>query len=115
MRNFQMLATPCAMRRLTLSEEPISAGTREIVLVEVNLGEGAPVWGDGGYGGACRRIRHYVQPRRVHMVQPDLDTVGLTGGHRLPYWCARNGVRPIPHNRGTQLRTAGTVRRGYPN
>jgi len=37
---------------------------------------------------------------------PDLDTVGLTGGRRLAYMCSLNGVRLIPHNWGTHVRTA---------
>ncbi|MCC7233708.1 MAG: mandelate racemase/muconate lactonizing enzyme family protein [Bryobacterales bacterium] len=54
-------------------------------------------------------IRNYVQPRRVHIVQPDLDTVGLTGGRRLAYMCALNGIRLIPHNWGTHIRTAAAL------
>ncbi len=54
-------------------------------------------------------LRHYVQPRRVAIVQPDLDTVGFTGGRRLSYLCALNGIRLMPHNWGTHVRTAGEL------
>lgn len=54
-------------------------------------------------------LRNYVQPRRVQIIQPDLDTVGLTGGRRLSYLCALNGIRLMPHNWGTHIRTAGEL------
>ncbi len=54
-------------------------------------------------------LRHYIQPRRVHILQPDLDTVGLTGGRKISYLCALNGMRVVPHNWGTHVRTAGEL------
>ena len=54
-------------------------------------------------------LRNYVQPRRVDIVQPDLDTVGFTGGRRLSQQCALAGLRMIPHNWGTHVRTAGEL------
>ena len=54
-------------------------------------------------------IRHYIQPRRVDIVQPDLDTVGFTGARRIAHMCELNGVRLIPHNWGTHVRTAGAL------
>lgn len=58
---------------------------------------------------ADRLILDYVQPRLVPIVQPDLDTVGLTGGRRLSYLCWLNHLRLIPHNWGTAIRTAATL------
>ena len=54
-------------------------------------------------------LRHYVRPRRVHIVQPDLEIVGFTGGRRISYLCALNGVRLVPHNWGTHIRTVGEL------
>jgi D-galactarolactone cycloisomerase len=54
-------------------------------------------------------VRNYIQPKRVPIVQPDLDTVGLTGGRRISYLCALNGLRLVPHNWGTHIRTAGEL------
>ena len=54
-------------------------------------------------------IKNYIQPRAVDIVQPDLDTVGLTGGRSLSHFCRQNQVRLIPHNWGTAIRTAGTL------
>ena len=53
--------------------------------------------------------RCYVAPERVRIAQPDLDTVGLTGGRRIAQLCALNGVRLVPHNWGTHVRTAGEL------
>ncbi|MBS1823825.1 MAG: mandelate racemase/muconate lactonizing enzyme family protein [Acidobacteria bacterium] len=58
---------------------------------------------------ADRLILDYIQPRLVPIVQPDLDTVGLTGGRRLSYLCWLNHLRLIPHNWGTAIRTAATL------
>jgi D-galactarolactone cycloisomerase len=58
---------------------------------------------------ADRLILDYIQPRRVDILQPDLETVGLTGGRRLSYLCWLNRIRLIPHNWGTALRTAATL------
>jgi D-galactarolactone cycloisomerase len=54
-------------------------------------------------------LRHYVRPRRVDIVQPDLDTVGLTGARHISCMCALNQVRLMPHNWGTHIRTAGVL------
>lgn len=54
-------------------------------------------------------LRNYIRPKRVPIVQPDLDTVGLTGGRRISYLCALNGLRLVPHNWGTHIRTAGEL------
>jgi D-galactarolactone cycloisomerase len=59
--------------------------------------------------GADQAIKDYIQPRRVDILQPDLDTVGFTGGRRLGYLCWLNSIRLIPHNWGTALRTVATL------
>lgn len=56
-----------------------------------------------------RLIVDYIQPRRVDIIQPDLETVGLTGGRRLSYLAWLNHLRMIPHNWGTAIRTAATL------
>ncbi len=56
-----------------------------------------------------RLILDYVQPRRVAILQPDLETVGFTGGRRLSQLCWLNRMRLVPHNWGTAVRTAGTL------
>jgi D-galactarolactone cycloisomerase len=56
-----------------------------------------------------RLIVDYIQPRLVDIVQPDIETVGLTGGRRLSYLCWLNHVRLVPHCWGTALRTASTL------
>jgi D-galactarolactone cycloisomerase len=56
-----------------------------------------------------RLILDYVQPRLVDIIQPDIDTVGLTGGRRLSYLCWLNHLRLVPHNWGTAIRTASTL------
>jgi D-galactarolactone cycloisomerase len=56
-----------------------------------------------------RIVLDYVQPRRIDIVQPDLDTVGLTGGRRLSYLCWLNHIRLTPHNWGSAIRTAATI------
>ena len=56
-----------------------------------------------------RLILDYVQPRRVAILQPDLETVGLTGGRRLSQLCWLNRLRLVPHNWGTAVRTAATL------
>lgn len=54
-------------------------------------------------------IEHYVQPRRVDILQPDIENVGLTGGRRLSYLTWLNHQRLIPHNWGTAVRTASEL------
>jgi D-galactarolactone cycloisomerase len=56
-----------------------------------------------------RLVLDYIQPRLTDIIQPDLETVGFTGGRRLSYLCWLNHVRLIPHNWGTALRTAATL------
>lgn len=56
-----------------------------------------------------RLIVDYIQPRLVDIVQPDIETVGLTGGRRLSYLCWLNHVRLIPHHWGTAIRAASTL------
>lgn len=56
-----------------------------------------------------RLILDYVQPGRVNILQPDIETVGFTGGRRLSYLCWLNRLRLIPHNWGTAIRTAATL------
>ncbi|MBI4892949.1 MAG: mandelate racemase/muconate lactonizing enzyme family protein [Acidobacteria bacterium] len=56
-----------------------------------------------------RLILDFIQPRLVDIIQPDLDTVGLTGGRRLSYLCWLNHLRLVPHNWGTAIRTAATL------
>lgn len=52
---------------------------------------------------------HYVAPRLVDIVQPDLDTVGMTGARRLTWLTWLRHQRLIPHNWGTALRTAANL------
>jgi D-galactarolactone cycloisomerase len=54
-------------------------------------------------------VEHYVQPRRVDILQPDIENVGLTGGRRLTYLTWLNHQRLIPHNWGTAVRTASEL------
>jgi len=56
-----------------------------------------------------RLILDYIQPRLVGIVQPAIDTVGLTGGRRLSYLCWLNHLRMVPHNWGTAIRTASEL------
>lgn len=56
-----------------------------------------------------RVILDYIQPRLLDIIQPDIDTVGLTGGRRLSYLCWLNHLRLVPHNWGTAIRTASTL------
>jgi D-galactarolactone cycloisomerase len=56
-----------------------------------------------------RLILNYVQPRLLDILQPDIETVGFTGGRRLSYLCWLNHIRLAPHNWGTALRTASEL------
>ena len=56
--------------------------------------------------GVDQLIRDYVQRRLVDIVQPELALVGLTGARRIAHLCWLNGMRVIPHNWGTAVRTA---------
>lgn len=54
-------------------------------------------------------IQHYIHPRLVDILQPDIDKVGLTGARRLSYLSWLNHLRLIPHNWGTAIRTASEL------
>ena len=54
-------------------------------------------------------IANYIQPRRVGILQPDLEWVGLTGFRQLSHLCWLNRIRLIPHNWGSAIRTAATL------
>jgi D-galactarolactone cycloisomerase len=54
-------------------------------------------------------ICNYVQPRRVAILQPDLEWVGFTGFRQLNHLCWLNRIRLIPHNWGSAIRTAATL------
>jgi D-galactarolactone cycloisomerase len=54
-------------------------------------------------------ITEYLQPRLVDILQPDIETVGFTGGRRLAYHCWLNHTRLIPHNWGTAVRTVAEL------
>ncbi|MFN7920150.1 MAG: mandelate racemase/muconate lactonizing enzyme family protein [Bryobacteraceae bacterium] len=54
-------------------------------------------------------IANYIQPRRIDILQPDLEWVGLTGFRQIAHSCWLNHLRLVPHNWGTALRTAATL------
>jgi D-galactarolactone cycloisomerase len=54
-------------------------------------------------------ILNYIQPRRVAILQPDLEWVGFTGFRQLSHLCWLNRLRLIPHNWGSAIRTAATL------
>jgi D-galactarolactone cycloisomerase len=54
-------------------------------------------------------IRDWVGPRRVSIVQPEIEFVGLTGGRRISQACWLHGVQLVPHNWGTAVRTAAIL------
>lgn len=54
-------------------------------------------------------LRHYVQPRLVDILQPEIEIIGLTGARRLTPLCWLNRIRLMPHNWGTALRTAAIL------
>lgn len=54
-------------------------------------------------------ILDYVQPRRVDVLQPEVEIIGLTGARRLSYLCWLNRIRLAPHNWGTAVRTAAIL------
>jgi D-galactarolactone cycloisomerase len=63
----------------------------------------------GETGSADWLIQNYIQPHLVDIVQPDLEHVGLTGARLLTHLCWLNGIRIVPHNWGSALRTAATL------
>jgi D-galactarolactone cycloisomerase len=54
----------------------------------------------GETGDADWLTSHYIQPRLVDVVQPDLEQVGLTGAKMLTRLCWLQHVRLVPHNWG---------------
>lgn len=56
-----------------------------------------------------RLITDYLTPPLLDILQPDIETVGFTGGRRLSYLCWLHRVRLIPHNWGTAVRTAAVL------
>lgn len=54
-------------------------------------------------------ISGYIQPRRVAVVQPEVELIGLTGARRVSYLCWLNRIRLAPHNWGTAVRTAAIL------
>lgn len=54
-------------------------------------------------------IRQYVQPRRIDIVQPEIEMIGLTGARTLSHLTWLNHMRVIPHNWGTAIRTAAIL------
>ncbi|MEP7364270.1 MAG: mandelate racemase/muconate lactonizing enzyme family protein [Acidobacteriota bacterium] len=54
-------------------------------------------------------VMDYVQPRRVDVLQPEVEIIGLTGAKRLSYLCWLNRIRLAPHNWGTAVRTAAIL------
>lgn len=54
-------------------------------------------------------IRDWVAPRRVAIVQPEIEFVGLTGGRRIGHACWLHSVQLVPHNWGTAVRTAAIL------
>ncbi|MFN7938629.1 MAG: enolase C-terminal domain-like protein, partial [Bryobacteraceae bacterium] len=52
---------------------------------------------------------HYVAPRLIDIVQPDIESVGFTGGRRLTWLTWLQHQRLIPHNWGTAVRTASEL------
>jgi D-galactarolactone cycloisomerase len=54
-------------------------------------------------------IRHYIRPRLLDVVQPDLEHVGLTGAKTLSWLCWLEHLRLVPHNWGSAIRTAATL------
>ena len=54
-------------------------------------------------------IRDYIQPRRVGVLQPEVEIIGLTGARRVSYLCWLNRIRLAPLNWGTAVRTAAIL------
>ncbi len=58
---------------------------------------------------ADRLARHYVQPKLVDILQPEVEIVGLTGARRIGHLAWLNRIRIVPHNWGTAVRTAAIL------
>ncbi len=54
-------------------------------------------------------IRDYIQPRLVDILQPEVETIGITGARRITPLCWLNRVQLVPHNWGTAVRTAAIL------
>ncbi len=88
-------------------EEPIDkydlagyARLRRVLKIPLASGEDLPMdW----------VIKNYIQEQVVDIVQPDIDTVGLTGGKRITYLCWLFNVRLVPHSWGGPIRIAAEM------
>ena len=63
----------------------------------------------GETGTLDRLIADYVHPRRVDVLQPEVQHIGLTGARRLSHLCWLHRIRLAPHNWGTAVRTAAIL------
>jgi D-galactarolactone cycloisomerase len=63
----------------------------------------------GETGTLDRLIADYVHPRRVDVLQPEIEHIGLTGARRLSHLCWLHRIRLAPHNWGTAVRTAAIL------
>lgn len=59
--------------------------------------------------GADALLRDYIAPRRVAIVQPEIELIGVTGALAVSHACWTQGLRLIPHNWGTAVRTAAIL------
>lgn len=74
---------------------------RDVLAIPLASGEGLPL---------ATLLEHYVQPRLVDIVQPDLDRIGLSGARKVTYAAWLNRMRIIPHTWcHTPLRIAATM------
>lgn len=88
-------------------EEPLSADDHE-GYARLRAGLRIPVAG-GETLGVDELISHYIQPRLVDILQPEIEVIGLTGARRLTPLCWLNRIRLMPHNWGTAVRTAAIL------
>ncbi|MCC6393712.1 MAG: mandelate racemase/muconate lactonizing enzyme family protein [Bryobacterales bacterium] len=63
----------------------------------------------GEYLPADLLAERFIQPRLVDILQPDIETVGMTGARRLTWLTWLNHMRLIPHNWGSAVRTAAEL------
>ncbi|MCC6345073.1 MAG: mandelate racemase/muconate lactonizing enzyme family protein [Bryobacterales bacterium] len=63
----------------------------------------------GEYLPADLLAERFVQTRLVDILQPDIETVGMTGARRLTWLTWLNHMRLIPHNWGSAIRTAAEL------
>lgn len=59
--------------------------------------------------GADALIRDYIAPRAVAIVQPEIELIGLTGALQVSHAAWTQGLRVIPHNWGTAVRTTAIL------